>query len=84
MPDKKRSPVLANVAILVVLGAWVVNFGARFFVTGYEPNASLDAMLMAVLGFVLVGKSKTDPGDAVPPPAVTPPVGRDVKEDDES
>ena len=72
MPDEKRTPVLANVAILVVLTAWTVNFGARFFIPSYEPNVSLDAMLMAVLGFVLVGKSRTDPGDAVPHPGEEP------------
>lgn len=62
----RRVPVLANVAIVVVLIAWSVNFGARFFIQGYEPNVMLDGMLMAVLGFLLVGKSKGDPGTIVP------------------
>lgn len=65
--QRKRTPFLANVAMVVVLGGWVVNFIARFFIEGYEPNVSLDAMLMAVLGFLLVGKSKTEPGTVSPP-----------------
>lgn len=40
--------LLVGLTILVAI-LWALNFLARLVVAGYEPNASLDAMMTAIL-----------------------------------
>lgn len=65
---------LTNLAIVLVLAAWAVNFAARFMIPDYEPNVQLDTMLMAVLGFLLAGKYTKENGSTIPEQPTTPAV----------
>lgn len=49
--------------IIAVTVAWVANVGARFFVMGYEPNAGVDTIMLAVVGFLLATRSHDDDDD---------------------
>lgn len=54
---RKPSPSLTNLAIIVVLLGWSANFTANLLSPDYESNNELDAMLLAVLGFLLAGRA---------------------------
>lgn len=56
----KPSPSLTNIAIIVVLLGWSANFTANLVSPEYETNTQLDAMLLAVLGFLLAGRAAGD------------------------
>lgn len=75
---------LTNMAIVLVLAAWAVNFAARFLIVDYEPNVQLDTMLMAVLGFLLAGKYTKQEGSGIPTQPTTPAVKQADTEEVES
>ncbi|QGJ92131.1 hypothetical protein PBI_LAUER_22 [Gordonia phage Lauer] len=39
---------------------WVANAAARVFVSGYEPNAGIDTLMLAVVGFLLATRKGGD------------------------
>ncbi|QDM56448.1 hypothetical protein SEA_CHERRYONLIM_24 [Gordonia phage CherryonLim] len=45
---------------------WVANSAARVFVTGYEPNAGIDTLMLAVVGFLLATRKGDDEEDDSP------------------
>ncbi|QKY79959.1 membrane protein [Gordonia phage Clawz] len=47
---------LLNSVIVSILVAWVVNFTARLFIPTYEPPQGLDALMLAVVGFLFAGR----------------------------
>lgn len=70
--SKQRTPPnwLINVVIVAIVLVWVVNFGFRLFVQSYDPPSGLDALMLAVVGFLFAGKqaanqssSSNDPPD---------------------
>lgn len=87
MSQPKRTGVLTNAAIVVVLVGWGVNFTAQIVSPTYTPNTHLDSMLLAVLGFLLAGKVSRDPETAIPEqpslPAGEDPVPARRESDDE-
>lgn len=59
---REPSPSLTNIAIIIVLLGWSANFAANLLSPDYESNNELDAMLLAVLGFLLAGRAAGDKG----------------------
>lgn len=59
---RKPRPSLTNTAIVIVLLGWSANFTANLLSPDYESNNELDAMLLAVLGFLLAGRAAGDKG----------------------
>lgn len=47
---------LINFIIVVVAGAWVANFVCRATIATYTPPEGLDALMLAVVGFLLAGR----------------------------
>lgn len=43
-------PRLRNAIITVVTAVWAVNFAAKFFVSGYEPDQAVHGVFMAIVG----------------------------------
>ncbi|WNM68773.1 membrane protein [Gordonia phage Soos] len=61
---------LLNAVIVSILLVWVVNFIARLSIPTYEPPQGLDALMLAVVGFLFAGRQSArgqddeDDGDA--------------------
>lgn len=58
-------PWLINAVIVVVVIAWAANLVARTAVHNYDPPEGLDALMLAVVGFLLAGRQA---GRDLPPP----------------
>lgn len=55
---------VANAIIIVVTIVWAVNFAARFVVAEYQPQESINAIFMAIVGGVFALKGRSGGGDA--------------------
>lgn len=54
----KHNDLMINGIIIVVTLVWVVNFGARFFVDNYQPQESLNAIFMGIVGGLVAYRSR--------------------------
>lgn len=53
-----------NAIIAVVTTVWAVNFGAGLFVSTYEPDQSINAVFMAIVGGLFaIGARSNKSGD---------------------
>jgi hypothetical protein len=55
---RENSDILINIIIVVVTLVWVINFGARFFVKDYQPQESLNAIFMGIVGGLVAWRSR--------------------------
>lgn len=57
---------LINVVIVAIVAIWIANFVARATIHGYDPPEGVDAIMLAVVGFLFAGKqaaNRDDSGD---------------------
>lgn len=47
---------IINTVIVAVVLVWIANFIARATVHGYNPPDGVDALMLAVVGFLLAGR----------------------------
>lgn len=63
---------VASAIIVVVTAVWAANFALQFLVADYEPDVSINAIFMGIVGGALALSRK---GDPPPPPPPPPPTG---------
>lgn len=54
-----------NAVIVAVVLVWIANFITRATVHGYNPPEGIDALMLAVVGFLLAGRQAVS---STPPP----------------
>lgn len=59
---------IINVVIVAIVLVWVVNFAFRLFVQSYNPPSGLDALMLAVVGFLFAGKQAANQSSSNDPP----------------
>lgn len=58
---------IINTVIVAVVLVWIANFIARATVHEYNPPEGVDALMLAVVGFLLAGRQAAS-NAALPPP----------------
>lgn len=63
---------VATAIVVAVTAIWASNFLLQFVVDGYEPDAAINAIFMAIMGgAIALSRGKGDP--PAPPPGPGPP-----------
>jgi hypothetical protein len=48
--------------IIVITGAWIVNFAAKFVIAGYEPSVGVDGVFGIVVGYLFLSADRARRG----------------------